>query len=82
MLAAKTTCKERWRQVLPEARRIDRKHLVTLEPSISNDQTAQMIEHNIQLVVPLPIQSTYTLNQQKHLYSIVDFVAEIRGVSE
>lgn len=81
MLAAKTTCKERWRQVLPEAKRIDRKHLVTLEPSISNDQTAQMIEHNIQLIVPLPIQSTYTLNQRKYLYSLSDFVAEIRGVS-
>lgn len=81
MLAAKTTCKERWRQILPEANRIDRKHLITLEPSISSDQTAQMLEHNIQLVVPLSIQSTYTSPQRDHLYSISDFVAEILGVS-
>src|SRR4029079_2208719 len=31
MLAAKTTCKDRWRQVLDEAKRIRSKHLLTLE---------------------------------------------------
>lgn len=80
MLAAKTTCKERWRQILPEAKLIDRKHLITLEPSISSDQTAQMIEHNVQLIVPLSIQSTYSSNQREYIFSIGDFVAELRGI--
>ncbi|MEQ8165794.1 MAG: type II restriction endonuclease, partial [Alphaproteobacteria bacterium] len=35
MLAAKSTCKDRWPQILPEAERIPVKHLVTLEPGIS-----------------------------------------------
>lgn len=35
MLGAKTTIKERWRQVLEEANRIERKHLITLEPAVS-----------------------------------------------
>jgi hypothetical protein len=39
MLGAKTSCKERWRQVLAEANRNQDKHLITLEPSISEDQT-------------------------------------------
>ena len=38
MLAVKSTCKDRWRQALSEARRINRKHLLTLEPSISVNQ--------------------------------------------
>ena len=35
MLGAKSTCKDRWSQILPEAERIPLKHLVTLEPGIS-----------------------------------------------
>jgi len=35
MLAAKTTCKDRWRQIRNEAKRIPVKHLLTLEPGIS-----------------------------------------------
>lgn len=42
MLGAKSTCKDRWRQVLSEAGRISRKHLLTLEPSISTNQTDEM----------------------------------------
>ncbi len=30
---------ERWRQVLEEANRIERKHLITLEPAVSVDYT-------------------------------------------
>src|SRR5690606_34226989 len=39
MLASKSTCKDRWRQILNEAARIPDKHLLTLEPSISENQT-------------------------------------------
>lgn len=35
MLGAKSTCKDRWRQVLSEADRIEKKHLLTLESAIS-----------------------------------------------
>lgn len=78
MLAAKTTCKERWRQILPEASRISRKHLITLEPSISTEQTAQMIEHNVQLVVPWPVRATYTPGQVDHIDTFNDFIREIQ----
>lgn len=80
ILAAKTTCKERWRQVLPEADRITRKHLITLEPSISSDQTDQMQERNLQLVVPVALQSTYLAAQREWLFSFSDFIAEIKSL--
>lgn len=78
MLGAKTTCKERWRQVLAEAKRIELKHLITLEPAISEDQTDQMKDMNLQLVVPENIQQTYTTHQRSGLYSFKDFIAEVK----
>ena len=58
MLAAKSTCKDRWRQVLVEAAKIPRKHLLTLEPGISSAQTTQMENSDLQLVVPQAIQES------------------------
>lgn len=78
MLGAKTTCKDRWRQVLSEAKRIPGKHLVTLEAAISQSQTEEMRAHQLQLVVPAPIQGTYTAGQQAWLFSIEDFIGTIR----
>jgi hypothetical protein len=74
MLAAKSTLKDRWRQVLTEARRIETKHLITLQPSISLNQTDQMLEEGVQLVVPAPIQPTYLAAQRARLMSVADFM--------
>lgn len=79
MLAAKSTCKDRWRQALPEARRIWPKHLVTLEPAISPAQTAQMQAERLQLVVPAGIQDTYQPAQRDWLMSVGQFVAVVRS---
>jgi hypothetical protein len=46
MLGVKSTCKDRWRQVLAEADRINNKHLLTLEPGISENQTDEMKSKN------------------------------------
>lgn len=78
MLGVKTSCKDRWRQVLTEAERIIHKHLCTLEPSISEHQTNEMISHKLQLVVPAGIVSTYTGNQQNWLMTISDFASLAR----
>lgn len=78
MLAAKSTCKERWRQVLPEAQRIWPKHLVTLEPAISEKQTDQMRRERLQLVVPRVIQESYTSGQREWLLSLSDFIQHVR----
>ncbi|MAP20846.1 MAG: restriction endonuclease [Alteromonadaceae bacterium] len=78
MLGAKTTCKERWRQVLAEAERIKLKHLLTLEPAISEDQTNQMSKMNLQLIVPENIQLTYTSHQRSGLQSFKEFIEEVK----
>ncbi len=74
MLGVKTTCKDRWRQILNEASRIPNKHLLTMEPSISENQTNEMIEERVQLVLPQSLHSTFTPNQQNWLMGISDFL--------
>ncbi len=51
-LAAKTTCKDRWRQILNEADKIPLKHLFTLQQGISSQQLVEMQKSNVVLVVP------------------------------
>ena len=78
MLGAKSTCKDRWRQVLAEAAKIPRKHLLTLEPGISGAQTDQMDAANLQLVVPRPIQDSYTDQQRAWLWNLGSFIRDVR----
>lgn len=75
ILAAKTSCKDRWRQVLAEANRIQRKHLITLEPAISYSQTTQMRMADVQLVVPRPLQDSYSLDQRSWTWTLAEFVS-------
>lgn len=74
VLAAKTTCKDRWRQILNEAARVDVKHLLTLEPSISENQTAEMRLEQVQLVLPKSLHATYTAAQTPLLMCMNEFV--------
>lgn len=74
MLGAKSTCKDRWRQVLSEAQRIPNKHLLTLEPGISENQTHEMRGQNLQLVLPESLHETYSKDQQKWLINLSEFI--------
>jgi hypothetical protein len=75
MLGVKSTCKDRWRQVLAEADRIDDKHLLTLEPSISVNQTDEMRQRRLQLVLPYRLHATYTTAQQQWLMPVSDLMS-------
>ena len=79
MLGVKSSCKDRWRQVLSEADRIDRKHLLTLEAAISKAQTDEMEFKKLQLVVPQGLQDTYLLEQQQWLISLTEFIELVRN---
>lgn len=74
MLGAKSSCKDRWRQVLTEAERISAKHLLTLEPGISVAQTSEMQSSNLQLVLPAPIHSSYRDEQRQWLMDLDGFI--------
>ena len=78
MLGVKTTVKDRWRQVLSEAEKISQKHLITLEPAISVNQTDEMTAQNLQLVIPQSLKETFTSSQQSNLLNLQDFIHIVR----
>lgn len=79
MLGVKTSCKDRWRQIISEAKRIHEKHLFTIEPGISENQTSEMQSHHVMLVLPTELHATYTKNQQKHLLNLDSFISLVQG---
>ena len=80
MLAAKTCCKDRWRQVLDEADKIERKHLFTLQEGVSENQFAQMSSAGIQLVVPRRHITSFPPAVRPKLMTLKNFEDEIRGL--
>ena len=82
MLAVKSTCKDRWRQALSEAALIEHKHLLTLEPGISVNQTDEMVANNLQLVVPKGLHHTYKPEQQPWLMDLDSFIHLVRTKQE
>lgn len=74
MLASKTTCKDRWRQILNEADKIKTKHLFTLQQGISKNQLEEMYKYNVQLVVPEKYVSTFPKEFQSKILTLKSFV--------
>ncbi|MDQ1192145.1 hypothetical protein QE419_000911 [Brevundimonas vesicularis] len=74
MLGSKTTCKDRWRQVLSEAERIPDKHLLTLEPGISVMQTDEMAVRRLTLVLPKALHGTFRESQRPQLMDLAGFI--------
>lgn len=75
MLGAKSTLKDRWRQVLSEAERIDNKHLLTLEPGISENQADEMQAKQLQLVLPRRLHGSFRPAQQRWLIDVSEFLS-------
>lgn len=74
MMGSKSTCKDRWRQVLSEASKISNKHLFTLQASITVNQTNEMRANNLQLILPKSIHSSYKAEQQSWLMNLSEFI--------
>lgn len=81
-LAAKTTCKDRWRQVLNEADRLrDKpKYLCTLQQGISGAQMDEMQAENVILVVPQPYITTYPKDRRDRIWTLARFVEYIKKI--
>lgn len=79
VLGVKSTCKDRWRQVLAEADRVPHKHLITLETAISRQQTTEMQEKGLQLVVPRALHETFYPEQRAWLMDLKQFLAMVKG---
>lgn len=78
-LAAKTTCKDRWRQVLNEADRIPEKHLFTVQQGISTNQLAEMYKYNVKLIVPQPYLSCFPESFQDKILTLDKFVDFVKA---
>lgn len=79
VLAVKSTIRDRWRQVLEEAKRVPTKHLLTVQEGVSKEQFQQITEANVRLVVPKPIHSEYPKEVRSRLMTLQDFIDEIRS---
>ncbi len=79
MLAVKSTCKDRWRQILAEADRLPIKHLLTLEPGISVAQTDEMSARRVVLVIPSEIHGTFTEAQRSQMLSVRMFLQLLKA---
>jgi len=80
MLAVKTTCKDRWRQILNEADRIPEKHLLTLQEGVSENQFREMRSAGVRLVVPRGLWSKYPEKIRPQLVSIEAFLKELESI--
>lgn len=77
MLGAKTTCKDRWRQVLQEADRIEHKYLFTLQQGISGNQLAEMRSARLTLVVPQSLIKAYP-EYHPNVISLGSFISTVK----
>lgn len=80
VVGLKTTCKDRWRQILNEGKRVKEKHLLTLQAAISSDQLKEMKEANITLVVPKPYHKGYDARTGVRMLTIDGFISKVRGL--
>lgn len=74
MLASKTCCKDRWRQILNEADRIHPKHLFTLQEGISTKQLSEMKANGVVLVVPEPNRHLFPTDDDSLLMNLTSFI--------
>ena len=79
-LAVKTTCKDRWRQILNEAdrRRDKEKYLFTLQQGISSNQLTEMEKEHVILVVPRKYITAYPEKHRDRIWTLKKFIEYVR----
>lgn len=82
VLGAKTTCKDRWRQVLTEADRVERKYLFTLQQGISKNQLKEMHDSKLTLVVPNKYISSFPSEYQNEIKDLAGFINIVKEKQE
>lgn len=82
VLGAKTTCKDRWRQVLTEANRVDVKFLFTLQQGISKNQLLEMRDSQLKLVVPKKYIGSFPEEFQSDIGNLQGFIHFVKKKQE
>lgn len=78
-LASKTTCKDRWRQILNEADKVKTKHLFTLQQGISKNQLQEMYKYDVCLVVPKPYLKSFPEEFRDKILTLDNFVKHVKN---
>lgn len=80
LIAVKTTCKDRWAQVLKEGKRVQQKHLLTFQKGMAISQLQEMQASNVQLVVPKPLHNAYPSERKSgvRILSVQEFMDLVR----
>lgn len=81
-LGAKTTCKDRWRQIVGEANRIPQKHLFTLQQGISTNQLNEMKLSGVTLVVPKPYLTSFPKQNRQDIWTLDKFVQYVGNIQK
>ena len=82
VLGAKTTCKDRWRQVLNEADRVDDKYLFTLQQGISSNQLKEMQDYRLHLVVPHKYLTSFPKEYRGGICDLSTFIGMVKERQE
>lgn len=84
ILSAKTTCKDRWRQILNEANRIrdKKKYLCTLQQGISIQQLREMQAEKVVLVVPQLYIEKYPKEFREKIFTLSHFINFVKETIE
>ena len=82
VLGAKTTCKDRWRQVLTKSDRVDVKYLFTLQKGISRNQLREMHDSRLTLAVPKQYISSFPEEYQEELSDLSGFIRMVQEKQE
>lgn len=78
VLGAKTTCKDRWRQVLNEADRVDEKYLFTLQQGVSSNQLKEMQDYHLHLVVPHKYLINFPKEYRDDICDLSSFIGMVK----
>lgn len=78
VLGAKNSCKDRWRQVLTEADRVERKYLFTMQPGVSRNQLKEMHDSLLTLVVPHGHLDYFPIDYRKEIKDLRGFIQMVK----
>jgi len=78
VVGVKTTCKDRWRQVVHEAKRVTEKHILTIQQGISSKQLTQMHDSHVTLIVPTRLHKQYPKGSPMTILDVKGFVKEVK----
>src|SRR5690606_7322297 len=83
MVACKTLLRERWRQVLNEAKRIPEKYLLTVDLKVSDATISEITRSQLRLFIPAVMRDAAYRHHQRlaEIESVSDLIVRLRAAS-